>query len=263
MIEVDVNLIRDMADKGKRIDNRGFEEYRKVSIETGVIYQAEGSARVRIGNTEVIAGVKMDLGKPYPDSPDAGVLSVAAELVPFASPEFETGPPGEESIELARVVDRAIRESKMVDFEKLCVKEKEYVWMVFVDLEVLNDDGNLIDTAGLAAVSALLNTKMPSMTMDENEKPVIDREKKAGKLPIRGLAVTTTFVKIGSIIMADPGLAELAGADARLSVGTLENKLCSMQKGGTCGFSIEEIEKIADMALEKGDELRKQVEETI
>ncbi len=262
MIEIDINLIRDMLKNGKRLDSRNMEEYRKIHIETGIIQQAEGSSRVRLGDTEVIAGVKMGLGKPYPDSPDEGVLSVAAELVPFASPEFESGPPGEQAIELARVVDRCIRESKMIDTEKLCVKEKEHVWMVYVDLEVLNDDGNLIDTACLAAVAALLSTKIPVIEYD-GETPVVSLEKKSGKLPIRGIAVTTTFVKIGSSIITDPGLTEIGAADARLSIGSLENKLCSMQKGGSYGFSVEEIEKIVDLALEKGDELRKHLEQVV
>ena len=262
MIEIDANLIREMLKNGKRIDNRKLDEYREVSIEVGMISSAEGSARVKLGNTDIIAGVKMDIAKPYPDSPDEGVLSVGAELIPFASPEFETGPPGEQSIELARVVDRAIRESKMIDLEKLCVKEKEHVWMVYLDLEVLNDDGNLIDTACLAGVAALMNAKMPSIVMEE-EKPVIDRDKKSGKLPLRGLAVNTTFVKIGSSIVADPGIVEINALDSRLTVGTIENKLCSMQKGGSVGFSVEEIEMIIDLAVEKGDELRKKLESLV
>src|SRR3989338_441977 len=162
MIEIDANLIKEMVRKERRIDNRKFDEYRKVHIETGFIYQAEGSSRVRLGETEIIVGIKMNLGTPYPDSPDEGVMSVSAELVPFASPEFDPGPPGEESIELARVVDRAIRESKMIDFEKLCIKEKQAVWMVNIDIEVINDDGNLIDASCLAAVAALLDVRMPS-----------------------------------------------------------------------------------------------------
>ena len=43
------------------------------------------------------------------------------ELVPFASPMFESGPPREDAIELARVVDRGIRHSEIVDKKKLCI----------------------------------------------------------------------------------------------------------------------------------------------
>ena len=77
-----------LAQQGKRADNRKFDEFRNIQIETGVISKAEGSARVKIGNTQVIAGIKMDVGEPYSDSPESGVLTTAAELIPLASPDF-------------------------------------------------------------------------------------------------------------------------------------------------------------------------------
>ena len=81
-----------LAEQGKRADGRKFDEYRKIQIETNVVSKAEGSAKVKIGNTQVLTGIKMDVGEPYPDSPDSGVLTTAAELVPLASPDFEAGP---------------------------------------------------------------------------------------------------------------------------------------------------------------------------
>lgn len=256
MFIIDTDVIRDMAIKDRRIDNRKFEEYRKTSIEPGIISSAEGSARVRLGDTEVVAGVKMGVAEPYPDTPDEGTMSVAVEFVPLASPEFESGPPREDSIEVSRVVDRAIRESKMIDFKKLCITPEEKVWMVFVDIDIINNDGNLIDACGIAATSALLNTKMPELDKDGNP----DYTKKKDKLPVSGAALSTTFAKIGRKIMADPNLLETEAMDGRITVGTLEasgKKLCSMQKGGTAIFTLEEIEQIIELAEKKGSELRK------
>jgi len=259
MIEVDPNLIKQMVAKGRRIDHRKFDEYRKITIEPGLIQSAEGSCRVTLGDTVVVAGVKMDLGTPYPDTPDEGAMSVAAELLPLASPEFEPGPPGEQAIELARVVDRAIRESKCIDFEKLCIESGKKVWMIFIDIDVLDDDGNLIDACGIAAISALLNAKMPKLTK-EGEDYKLDFETKSGHLPMNGMPVSTTFAKVNNTILADPSLIEMRAMDARLTVGTLEGKLCSMQKGGSEGFAVDEIEKIVEMAEKKGNEIRKMVE---
>lgn len=256
MIGIDANLIKEMAEKGRRLDNRKFDEYREISVEAGLIQAAEGSARVKIGNSEVVAGIKMDIGEPFPDTPNEGTMMVSAELVPLASPDFEAGPPREEAIELSRVVDRAIRESKCIDFQKLCVKEGEKVWSVYVDIDVINDDGNLIDACGLAAMQALLNAKMPEIVDDK-----INIDKKTGPLPIKGVAVSTTFAKISDKIVADPSSVEDKAKSARLTVGTIEidgkTYLCSMQKGGSEGFSLEEIEEIISMAEKKGNELRK------
>ncbi|MDP0971169.1 hypothetical protein Q6294_29965, partial [Klebsiella pneumoniae] len=79
-----------LAKKGKRPDGRATTEYRPITIERGVVNMAEGSALVSIGNTTVLAGIKMDLGEPYPDTPNKGALSTAAELIPLASPDFES-----------------------------------------------------------------------------------------------------------------------------------------------------------------------------
>ena len=61
--ELKRNQIFDLLDKGQRIDGRAFDEHRPLSIETGVIPKANGSARVRLGDTEVVAGVKIQIGR--------------------------------------------------------------------------------------------------------------------------------------------------------------------------------------------------------
>lgn len=256
IIELDEQLIQDLAQRDKRIDNRQFEEYRTVTVEKGIVSSAEGSARVKIGATEVIAGIKMGIGTPFPDTPDEGVLMVAAELLTLASPDFEPGPPGEKAVELARVVDRAIRESKAIDMKKLCITPKEKVWMIYVDIDVLDNGGNLIDAASLAAAAALLDTRMPEIV---DERPNYD-EKGYHKLPMAGVPLSSTAVKVGGRIFADPNLAEENAADARLTVGTIDKEhrtmVCSLQKGHKTGILFEDVEAMLDLAVRKGEELR-------
>lgn len=263
MIGIDPQLVKDLIYMGKRTDNRRFDEYREIVIEKNIIKTAEGSARVKIGDTEVIAGVKFGVGEPFPDTQDEGVLMVSAEFLPLASPEFESGPPGEDSVELSRVVDRAIRESKTIDFKKLCITPGEKTWMVFVDIDILDDDGNLIDAASIAAVSALMTAKIPQL--DEDGK--IDYKKERTEpIPMIGIPLSTTCVKIGDKILVDPNLSEIHALDARLTVGTFDKDgevvLCSMQKGGTVGLTVEEIEKIIELAERKGEQIRELVRES-
>jgi len=257
MIGIDTDLIKEVTIKGKRIDGRPFDKYRRITIEKDFVSSAEGSARVSIGNTVVVVGVKVGIGTPFADKPEDGVLMVSAELLPLASHEFESGPPGEQSIELARVVDRAIRESKTLDMKKLAI-DAEKVWMINIDIDVLDDDGNLIDAACLAAVTALKSVQMPTIEDDK-----VNLEKRAGPLKMAGIPISTTFAKIGSQLMADPNIAEYKALDARLTVGTIDTKdgikLCSMQKGGSVGLTEQEVSQIIDMAIKKGEELRKMV----
>ena len=52
--EITKESIINLAVNDKREDGRELDEYRDISIETDVISKAEGSARVKIGDTQVI-----------------------------------------------------------------------------------------------------------------------------------------------------------------------------------------------------------------
>ncbi|NIV44949.1 MAG: exosome complex protein Rrp42, partial [Gammaproteobacteria bacterium] len=242
---------------GKRLDERGLTDYREVQVEIGVVEKAEGSARVRLGKTEVLVGIKIEIGEPFADVPNKGVLTVNAELVPLASPTFESGPPDENSIELARVVDRGIRESEAIDLEKLCIEPRKKVFIVFVDVYVLNYDGNLIDASALAALAALLNTKMFNYEVKEGEVKIKPGYK---PLPIRNYPVAVTFAKINDKLVVDPWLEEEQVMEARITM-TFEKdeKICALQKGGNGYFTIQQILEAAQVARQKAAELRKLV----
>ena len=237
--------------EGKRIDGRKFDEYRNISIEYNISKNAEGSAKVKLGNTIVVAGVKMEVGEPFPDKPDEGNLIVNAEFSPVASPEFEPGPPNEYAIELARVVDRGIRESKAIDMKKLCIKEGEKVWMVFIDIYIQNHDGNLIDASGIAALAALLNSKFPKLDEEGN----VDYTQHENKLPIEKYPIPVTSVKIGDTFFLDTDYKEEKVMDARITITTTDT-INAIQKGKEEGLTAEEIDKCAEIAFEKAKELR-------
>ncbi|MEM5833669.1 MAG: RNA-binding protein, partial [Candidatus Aenigmatarchaeota archaeon] len=157
---IDERIVLQVLKEGKRLDNRSFLEYRKIEIEKNIIPKAEGSASVKLGNTRVIAGVKVELAQPFPDTPNEGILVVNAEFPPIAHPTFEPGPPNEYAIELARLVDRIIRESKMIELEKLFIEDGK-VYGIFVDIHIISNDGNLLDASALASIAALHSTKIP------------------------------------------------------------------------------------------------------
>ena len=249
------DYIIDLLSKGFRLDGRKFDEYRELSVEYGISSRsAEGSSRVKIGKTEVLAGVKLELGEPYQDNPDEGTIMVNVELLPMSSPEFESGPPGIEAVELSRVVDRAIREGKALNFKKLCIKAGEKMWIVLIDIYPINDDGNLFDAASLAALAALKDAKFPKLDGDKiNYKENTDK-----KLPLENLPLSCTVYKIGDNFIIDPCNQEESIVDARLTIGVLEGgNLCSLQKGGDNGLTQEEIDVMVEMAVKKTKELRK------
>lgn len=246
--EIKEDYIYKLVGQGKRIDGRRFDEYRKITVGNNIASTAEGSARVKFGDTDVLVGVKMDVGEPFPDTPDTGILSTNAELVPMASPTFESGPPNEDAIELARVVDRGIRESEAIDLEKLCIIPKEKVWIVFIDIYVLDYNGNFFDASALGALFALKNTVVPAKKFNLGEDY---------PLPLKNLPITCTAVKLGKALLFDSCLDEEKVAEARLSITTdINGDIRAMQKGFRGAFLIDEIRQIVKISKDKGKELR-------
>ncbi|PIN69019.1 RNA-binding protein [Candidatus Woesearchaeota archaeon CG11_big_fil_rev_8_21_14_0_20_43_8] len=242
---------------GIRGDGRSLEDYREITIEKGVSSTAEGSARVKIGDTEVIVGVKLSIDKPFSDRPDEGIVMVGTELLAMSSPEFESGPPSIWSIEIARVTDRGIRESKSIDVKALCITPGEKVWLVSVDICTLNDDGNILDAASLGALAALQDVRLPKV----EDNLVNYKEKTDEKLPLQKLPIGVTVLKVGNEFIVDPTSEEEKMADSRLTITSMEDgHICAMQKGGDAQITAEDVEKMVELSIKKSAELRRLLE---
>lgn len=242
---------------GKRMDDRGLDEHRELKIETGIIPKANGSARVTLGNTQVIAGVKIATGIPFPDTPDKGILMVNAEILPLSSPYAEPGPPSEDAIELARVVDRGIRESKMVDLGKLNLVTGKSVIAVFVDCNIMNVDGNLFDATSYAVVSALRTAKMKKYKIKDDKVEATDEWV---PVPVEKTPVSVTFARIGDRVVVDPSAEEEASMDMRITITTEdEGSVCASQKGEASTITPAQVLQAADTSIKIGKEIRAQI----
>ncbi len=248
--EIRTTHILDLAAVGKRLDGRGPDEYRATSIEPGFVVTADGSALVRIGTTAVLAGIKLEPGKPFPDTPNAGVLTTNAELTPLSSPTFEPGPPQPGAIEVSRVVDRAIRAAETIDLARLCVTPGEKTWVCYVDLHVLDHGGNLIDAALLAGVAALSHATVPAKRFGVAEADY--------PLAVDHLPIECTFVRLGEAIVVDPTFDEESAAQGRLTVATDETgRVVAMQKGLVGAFSPDDVRATVRRAFQHGDRMRR------
>ena len=122
---------------------------------------------------------------------------------------------------------------------------------MYVDIYVLNYDGNLIDASALAAMSALMHTKVPKY-----EDGKIIREERTRSLKINNVVTSATFSKIGNKLLLDPTKNEENASDARLTIATDIEKIRAMQKGLSGSLSAEEIGHLVDIAFEKHKELK-------
>lgn len=250
------NTIFNLLKKGKRLDERKLDEFRKIEIELDISKNAEGSCKVKLGKTIVVVGIKIDIGEPFSDSPDEGVLIVNAELLPLAYSGFEPGPPGIDAIELARIVDREIRESNFIKLKELCIEKGKKVYTVFIDIYPINYDGNLVDASFIGSIIALKRCYLPKIEKVDNDYKIVYGEKSDKKLPLANIIpLMCTVYKIADHFFLDANLTEEKASDAKLSVGISYEKnepyINAIQKLGEDVFSIQELQEIIELA-EKG-----------
>ena len=249
----------DAISKGKRLDGRNLDDIRPLEIELDIIKKANGSAKVKLGNSEVIAGVKIETGEPFEGLENKGALIVSAEVLPTASPYIEPGPPDEETVDLARVVDRGIRESEMIDLEKLVLVPGKIVYTIFVDCSIINADGNLFDATSYAVVSALASSKIPVFEMQDGK---VVNTGNSQDPPVTTIPVSITAIRIGEAVILDPTSEEEACMNARITITTNSNgDYTAIQKGSTGAFTVGQIKKAAETARIKGEEVRAKLKE--
>ncbi len=237
-----------LAADDARLDGRKRYQGRDIEIEVDCLPNAEGSCRVRMGDTIVLAGVKFQIMTPYPDRPTQGGLMTSAEVRPVCGPNWEAGPPSEESIELGRVVDRGIRESGCIDTNELCILPGEKAWQVMLDLFAVSDDGNLFDAFALAGIAALRTAIVPAARFDVGEDY---------PLPVNGAPIMCSYHKVGGRYVYDATKREELGGDERIHI-TLgdEGHVHSLQKGLRGVFTASEFDEIMSEAQSRCAELR-------
>ena len=254
--------ISELLIQDKRLDGRGLEDYREIKVEIGLIDKASGSAQVSLGKTKVLTGIKIETGTPFPDTPEDGVLTVNVELVPLASPDFEPGPPSEDAVELARVVDRGIRESKAIDTKKLCIVPGKKVFVVFVDIYVLDHDGNLFDSSALASILALINAKMKDYVVKEDGE--LEFKPDYIRLPLQNYPVEVTMAKINNKLVVDPSLEEEGVTEAQITIAIGQNdEICAIQKSKPGSLTLNEVLEAVNIAKKKAKEIREKILEGI
>lgn len=242
--------------RGERLDGRGLLDYRPISVILSPIRKAEGSALVKLGRTQVIVGVKLELGAPFKDRPNEGVLQVHLEFVPLASPSFEPGPPDENAIEVARIIDRSLREPRAIKLEDLVIEPGRVAWVVYNDIYLIDHDGNIVDASMLASMLALATTKIPRLVKTETGQYVVDASVRETLLQVNLLVATVTLGVIENTLFVDPSLEEELVANALIVLAVDENgRICGAQKRGEKGVPRKVLEGALDIVVERGLQL--------
>jgi hypothetical protein len=75
----------------------------------------------------VLAQVSCEVQQPKLNRPNEGLLFLNIELSPMGSPHFEAGQQSELAVQLNRLLEKCIKDSRCVDLESLCIVAEEKV----------------------------------------------------------------------------------------------------------------------------------------
>ncbi|WVZ62011.1 hypothetical protein U9M48_011809 [Paspalum notatum var. saurae] len=242
-----------------RVDGRNSFDFRTLKITLG---REDGMSEVQLGETRVMAYVTAQLVQPYRDRPNEGTLAIFTEFSPMADPAFEAGHPGESAIELGR--------SRAVDMESLCVVAGKQVWSVRVDLHILDNGGNLIDAANIAALAALSTFRRPECTVggDDGQQVIVHDPEVRDPIPLTihhmPIAVTFAYFGEGNIVVLDPTYKEEAVMGGRMTATINSNgDVCAIQKAGGEGVMSGVIMQCLRIASVKAADITSKIKKAV
>ncbi|XP_012276146.1 exosome complex exonuclease RRP42 isoform X2 [Orussus abietinus] len=199
-----------------------------MEIETKILPQCHGSARLKVMNTDILVGVKVEVDTPFAHSPDKGKIEFFVDCSANATPAFEGKGGDDLSGEISTTLAMAYGSEHALDLKKLCILPHHKCWKVYVDVSILQCGGNLFDSVSVAVKGALFSTEIPkvtTMSIDGGEPDIelSDDPYDCVKLDVTGFPVLVTLCKIGENNIIDPNAEEETCSSASTVISVLPN----------------------------------------
>uniref|UniRef100_A0A8R1DL30 Exosome complex component RRP45 n=2 Tax=Caenorhabditis japonica TaxID=281687 RepID=A0A8R1DL30_CAEJA len=257
-------VITEALKSGKRFDFRHLEEFREVRLIVGA---EVGTAICSIGNTKVMAAVSAHIAEPSPMRPHKGVINIDVDLSPMANYANEHDRLGSKGMELIRLLELIIRDSRCIDVESLCIRAGKEIWKIRVDVRVLDEDGSLLDCACLAAITALQHFRRPNVTLEPHHTLIYSEYEKAPvPLSIYHMPICTTIGLLdkGQMVVIDPTDKEAACLDGSIVVACNKRKeVCALHQSTNLVLSTKQIERCVKLAMSRAEALTVVVSDVI
>jgi len=209
-------------EKGKRLDGRGPNDVRKVTIKAGVLERADGSCYLEWGNNKVMAAVfgPKEVLPRHLQNPLKAIIKYRYNMAPFSVDDRARPGPNRRSTEISKISKEAL--------EKVVILEKFPKTQIEVYVEVLEAEAGTRCAALTAAAVALAD---------------------AG-IPMKDIVSSCAAGKINGTMVVDLNKDEdnYGEADFPIAIMPRTKEVLLMQMDGD--FSKEELEQALDMAIE-------------
>jgi ribonuclease PH len=220
-----------------RPDQRAITELRSIEIIPNFISSAEGSALIRLGETQVICTASVDDGVPsFQKGSGRGWITSEYAMIPRATStrtarESTRGRPSGRTMEIQRLIGRSLR--AVVDMEAL---GERTVW---IDCDVIRADGGTRTasvTGSLVALGLAIQKLQTQRALKVN--------------PLKDYLAAISVGIVGEEILLDLSYAEDSSAEVDMNVVmTGSGRLVETQataEGHT--FSLEDLNKLIELA---------------
>ncbi len=224
MVETKKKLI---DEKGKRLDGRKWDELRPISLQVGLMKNADGSAYIEWGKNKIMAAVygPKEVHPKHQVLPERALLRCRYHMAPFSVDERKNPAPSRREIEISKVIREALEPAVIVeDYPRTAIE----VWV-----EVLQSDGGS-RCAGITAASLALAD--------------------AG-INMRDLVVGCSCGLIEDTVVSDLDDTEDKEGNGDMPVAIMPNlgQVTLLQVDGI--YSREQFQKAFELAIEKGKQI--------
>lgn len=198
-----------------RPDGRKIDQPLPLNIQPGAVGTADGSALVRLGCTTVITGVKAEVSEGLLDDPRRGFIVPNVHFAAGAHAKIRPGPPSEVVQSLTHRIDECLSRFRVVDPAKLIVQEG-LVWVLYIDIVVLNDEGSVWDAIWHSITAALEDTLLPVVAIDATAGlvTIVEESKSPLELECRPIPVSALYYPENGCYLLHPTASETALSSA-------------------------------------------------
>uniref|UniRef100_A0A0E0BIC8 Ribosomal RNA-processing protein 43 n=1 Tax=Oryza glumipatula TaxID=40148 RepID=A0A0E0BIC8_9ORYZ len=251
-----------------RPDARRPAEARPTTVALAAVSSAHGSALVRLGDTAMLASIKLEVMSPSGEAPDEGSIAVEFHMPPICSPLVRPGRPAEVAPVISKNLEDILMSSGMLNLKELCLISGKASWLAYLDVYCLNADGSLFDAALISAVAAFTHLEIPLVSVGDDGRvftvggnegkakyELVNREKR--KLTITNVPFSLTCALHKDNVLADPTAEEESIIETSVTIVLdSSDQIVSIQKPGGAVTSMTTIKECISLAKDRRRKLR-------